>query len=229
MHQPTADFSADELWAETILRLIAEDAAQPVLADGKRPAYIIRYRGLVQLLNYFIVIAKRIAIGRKRRMKPTLSLSAGSEEETAHDVPEDAPTPAQHAQASQDAIALRQAISAAYSRLSPEQRFLIAMVYRNGMKQKEAGTLLGWSEFKTCGVWRPRWICCGNRLNNGRARIGRGIWRPPGKNLCKNAGKTCKRRQGKRLRKPHRIWQSKFQNLPRIYANCCKKRRLELR
>jgi DNA-directed RNA polymerase specialized sigma24 family protein len=148
--QPLADLSAEELWGETILRLIAEDEQKPMLPDGRRPAYIIRYRGLVQLLNYLIVIAKRVAIGRKRRMRPTVSLSGKNEDEGGHDVTADAPSPAEISEGGEEASALRSAIATAYGRLSPEQRFLIAMVYRSGMKQKEAGTMLGWSEFKTC-------------------------------------------------------------------------------
>jgi DNA-directed RNA polymerase specialized sigma24 family protein len=150
LRQPMADLSTDELWAETIARLIAEDPQRPPLPDGRRPAYIIRYRGLVQLMNYLIVIGKRVAIGRKRRMRPTLSLSAKSEDDNPHDVAEDAPSPPEKLESSEDAVAMKKAITAAYGELSSEQRFLIAMVYRNGMKQKEAGALLGWSEFKTC-------------------------------------------------------------------------------
>lgn len=148
--QPSADMTAEELWAEAILRLLAEDMERPVLADGRRPAMIIRYRGLVQLLNYLIVIAKRVGIGRKRRMKPTLSLSGTGPTDDPHDVAQNGPTPAQSLESSEDATELAAAVRAAYGQLSAEQKFLIAMVYRNGMKQKQAGAMLGWSEFKTC-------------------------------------------------------------------------------
>jgi RNA polymerase sigma factor (sigma-70 family) len=147
--QPTADMGAEELWAETILRVIAEDPQRDPLPDQRRPAFIIRYRGLVQLINYLILIAKRIGIQRKRRMRGTLSLSA-DDAGHPHDFPQDSPSPPEQLESSEDAAALRSAIAAAYEKLSSEQRFLIAMVYRSGMKQKDAGKMLGWSEFKTC-------------------------------------------------------------------------------
>jgi len=148
--QPSADLTAEELWAEAISRLIAEDPQRPALHDGRRPALIIRYRGLVQLLNYLIVIAKRVGIGRKRRMRPALSLSGTGPGDDPHDVAQDGPTPVQSLEMSEEAAQLAAAVSSAYAVLAPEQKFLIAMVYRNGMKQKDAGSMLGWSEFKTC-------------------------------------------------------------------------------
>ncbi len=148
--QPTADLSAEELWAETIGRLIAEDNRLSAMADGRKPALIVRYRGMVSLLNYMILIAKRLGIQRKRQMRPTFSLATEERDENPRDVEQAGPTPAEETESGEQAGAMVKTLRAAYAKLSAEQQFLIAMVYRKGMRQKDAGALISWSEFKTC-------------------------------------------------------------------------------
>ena len=50
---------------------------------------------------------------------------------------------------SEDKKIIVDTIITAFKSLSPEQRFLITMVYRQGLKQKQAAKMLGWSEYKT--------------------------------------------------------------------------------
>ena len=150
---PLADFTTDDLWAETLVRLMADDGEASALADGRQPARLIRYRGKVKLLNYFVVVARRIAIGRQRKRRPTVSLTPTTVEgEEAPEVQQADPaaqSPDTDLADREIAAAMRQTIASAFVSLSAEQQFLITMVYRQNMKQKEAGGMLGWSEFKT--------------------------------------------------------------------------------
>ena len=133
-----------------MMRIMENDTEQAMLADGRLPARIIRYRGLVKLLNYLITVARRIAIQRHRKRRPQLSFRSEGEDQTKY-APKDPSSPAAGDIVEQAEIVrkMQNAIARSYSKLSAEQQFLISMVYRQGMKQKEAGALLGWSEFKT--------------------------------------------------------------------------------
>lgn len=144
---PLADMTPDEVWSETLERLIDNDEEKPLLDDGRFPAMVIRYQGLVKLLNYFITVSKRIAIQRNRKKRPDFFLSAV--EDSAQVMTAKADAPESHLLAEDTVRLLMNRLSAAYKHLSTEQRFLITMVFRNGMRQKEAGKMLGWSEFKT--------------------------------------------------------------------------------
>ena len=75
-NMPLADMTPQDAWSETLAKVIDDDTEKDPLPDGRRPAKIIRYRGLVKLINYLIVISKRIAIQRNRKKKPDYFLSA---------------------------------------------------------------------------------------------------------------------------------------------------------
>jgi RNA polymerase sigma-70 factor (ECF subfamily) len=146
-HMPLADMTPDDVWSETLARVIDEDAEKDPLPDGRRPARIIRYRGLVKLLNYLIVISKRIAITRNRKKKPDYFLSAMEGFDKAAPNPADSP---EKRLITNDTMKLIfDQLSDAYKNLTTEQRFLIMMVYRKGMRQKQAGKMIGFSESKT--------------------------------------------------------------------------------
>ncbi len=146
LRQATADFAVEDLWAETLTRMMEADPASPPLADGRHRARIHRYRGLVKLVNYLITIARRLAIQRSRRLTvqgPLLSV----EEVPLADVR--AATPDQLHHEHQMARRLETALTTAFGQLSAERRFLLVMVYAQGMSQKQAGAMLGWSESKS--------------------------------------------------------------------------------
>jgi DNA-directed RNA polymerase specialized sigma24 family protein len=150
--QPTAGAAVEDLWGDTILRTIADDPSRPPLPDGRQPAHIIRYRGLVALVNYLILIAKRVAIQHNRARRPAVPLaSAESHGESARiDLPDPrTPPPDAWMNEREVAAAMQRGLSHVYASLSPEQQLLVALVCRDRMKQKDAGALLGWSEFKT--------------------------------------------------------------------------------
>lgn len=148
--QPTADYSIDDLWGDAVAKLMDEDDDGAPLPDGRLPARIIRYRGQAPLLNYFIVVAKRLAIQRHRKARDTASLSGGEGEERALELPDPrASAPETGSVEAETVQRMRQGLLQAFGNLSAEQQFLIMMVYRQGMKKKDAGDLLGWSPFKT--------------------------------------------------------------------------------
>jgi len=162
---PTADYDLDDLWGDTRQKLIEDHPAdsEPLLPDlpedsggpGRRPAKIIRYRGKVPLVNYLVLAARRLAISRKRQMVSrgaTLSLSGGGRDEDEgppQQMDASSPDPAQNAADREAGVKLAKRLRQALGELSPEQRFLIRMVYDRGMMQKDVGAMLGFSPFKT--------------------------------------------------------------------------------
>jgi len=146
---PKADFTPEDLWSNTLVRTMADDVNYSPLPDGRPPAKIIRYRGLVTLLSYLITIARRIAITRNRDNRPMYSLEAVNHEDSPlQHADKRLPIPDISLQNAETLIATKAALKAAHSGFSPELQFLIAMVYVQGLKQKEAAKLVGWSEFK---------------------------------------------------------------------------------
>lgn len=139
--KPKANFTVEELWSETVLRLLDNDTKRSPLADGQYPAKLVRYQGLVKLLNYFITVAIRIAIQGHRSAKPEPVAPEGLE-----GVAEAEPS----SSGLQDRETLERIVvvlQKACSGLSAEQRFLIRMVHGQGMKQNEAARLLGITKF----------------------------------------------------------------------------------
>lgn len=144
---PTADYDIADLWSDTIAKLI-EDApgTDQTLPDGRKPSRMITYRARVSLLHYLITVAKRIAISRARRKKPELGVFSGDNGLSPHDTR--TPTPDDAASDQEDLKRLKPALAQALAQLSSEQRFLVVAVCGRGMKQKQAGSLIGWGESK---------------------------------------------------------------------------------
>lgn len=150
---PTADYDIKDLWADTLVKMMKDDLKSPSLPDGRQPAAIIRYRGEISLLNYLIVVARRVAIqrDRQRRSRPTiLSLAQKSDHDDRPRDWADPSSPAPDARLTQqDTIdQIRQSLVEAREQLTNEQRFIIMMVFGQGMKQKEVGALMNWHESK---------------------------------------------------------------------------------
>ena len=142
----SGNLTAEELWSRTLERLIDEDIDLVPLQDGRYPAKIIRYRGLVKLVNYCVTVANRLAIQNYRKCDANISLSAVDGEQF---LASKSQTPEQELVVSEDSKIIVDTIVTAYKILSREQRFLIMMVYRQGIKQKQAAKMLGWSESRT--------------------------------------------------------------------------------
>ena len=155
LRRPTAGADVEDLWAKARTRLLEDDAASPPLPDGRPPARIIRYRGDASLCNYLITVAARIAFDLSRRKGLVVAPAGG---DAMRDPPDPkAAGPDQRLAGKEIAQAMTQALRETYARFSSERQFLIAMVYRQGMKQKHAGALLGWSESKTSRDLKDAW------------------------------------------------------------------------
>jgi DNA-directed RNA polymerase specialized sigma24 family protein len=146
---PRADFSPEELWAETLTRVMADDPSAELLDNGRRPAVIHRYRGAIPLVNYLMVVARRLAIERRRRMRPSVSMDDSAARLLTDLVDTRRPSPESAVRQMELETRMRAILLAAFGTLSPERQRLLAMVYRDGLKQNVAGARLGWSEFKT--------------------------------------------------------------------------------
>ncbi|MBI9016548.1 MAG: sigma-70 family RNA polymerase sigma factor [Phycisphaerae bacterium] len=150
VRHPKADMTVEDIWSETLIKIMSDDKKRETLESGKHPAVIIRYRGLVLLLNYLIVIARRVAIERNRKTQPIVSIDNNNSDErnSQLDIPD---TKSNDIPMETEAISniVTEAITKACKELSLEQQYLLTMVYRQGMKQKQAGDLLGWNESKT--------------------------------------------------------------------------------
>ncbi|MGA1708624.1 MAG: RNA polymerase sigma factor [Phycisphaerales bacterium] len=133
--QPCGTHSPEDLVSESIAALMGDDPeASP--AEAVRPSKLVRYRGRTSLVNYFLVVAKRIAIGSHRRRREH---AADMEAIDPVDRRGDSMDPERGVQFDRLAEAIRQA----YDALSARQRFLLAMIHGQGMPKAQAGELVG--------------------------------------------------------------------------------------
>lgn len=185
--QPRADYTTEDLWGEIRTRLMEEDEQAPPLPSGVHPARILRYRAKVRLVAYLVVVAKRLAISRARRRQP-LSLTAANDETPDHE-PADprAGAPPQVTSQAELIARLEQAVASAYATLDPEQRFLVAMVFGQGVRQKRAGAMLGWSESKTSRALSA----VAQRLGEALEDLGEAEWDGAMRDRWIEAWRTC--------------------------------------
>lgn len=144
--QPLFHYSLDDLWADIVTRMMEDEPALEPLPDGRRPARIIRFRGRVPLLHYLVVIGKGLLIERLRSPAPPV---AAEEDDflDARNLP--ALSPEARQQERELCRLMKARLRETYERLPIEQQFLITMVHQRGMPQKQAGSLLNCSAFKT--------------------------------------------------------------------------------
>ena len=136
--------SADDLWSETVLRMISDDPNGPTLSDGAKAARIRRYRGDIPLPSFMALIATRIGVDLMR--KEAVSDRIG----TAKSVD------AQRNQAQASALVMEEELARrfaeefqrGFSSLSPSQQALLSLVYGQGLPKAEAGRLLGMRDYK---------------------------------------------------------------------------------
>lgn len=133
--QPCGTHSPEDLVSESIAALMVDDPeAAPV--GAVHPSKLVRYRGRTSLVNYFLVVAKRIAIGSHRRRREH---AADMESLDPVDRRADSTDPERGVQFDRLAEAIRQA----YEALSARQRFLLAMIHGQDMPKAQAGELVG--------------------------------------------------------------------------------------
>lgn len=135
--QPCGTFTPEDLVSESIAVLMEDDDRTSPGADGTLRSKIVRYRGRTSLVNYFLVVAKRIAIGshRRRREHPA-EVEVLDPADRGGTSPDQASTP-------EDLDRMQGAIRAAYRALTARQRFLLAMIHGQGMPKAQAGELVG--------------------------------------------------------------------------------------
>ncbi len=121
--------------SESITALMVDDP-DAESDDKVRPAKMVRYRGRTSLVNYFLVVAKRIAIGSHRRRREQAADMEVLDPADRHAGPGD---PDRERQFDRLADAIREA----YRSLTARQRFLLAMIHGQGMPKAEAGELVG--------------------------------------------------------------------------------------
>ncbi|MBM4361319.1 MAG: sigma-70 family RNA polymerase sigma factor [Deltaproteobacteria bacterium] len=135
--QPCGTFAPEDLVSESITVLMEDDDRADAAAEGRRPAKIVRYRGRTSLLNYFLVVAKRIAIGsHRRRREHAAEIETFDPPDRGGIRPEVDPT-------ADDLDRLHASIRRAYLGLTARQRFLLAMIHGQGMPKAQAGELVG--------------------------------------------------------------------------------------
>lgn len=133
--QACGTHTPEDLVGESITVLMADDPHADSDCE-KRPSKLVRYRGRTSLVNYFLVVAKRIAIGSYRRCREHAADLA------AMDPPDRASSssdPEQHRQFDRLTVAIREA----YASLTERQRFLLAMIHGQDMPKAQAGELVG--------------------------------------------------------------------------------------
>lgn len=133
--QACGTHTPEDLVGESITALMADD---PEAASDRevRPSKLVRYRGRTSLVNYFLVVAKRIAIGSHRRRREH---AADLEAMDPPDRSASTRDPDQERQFDR----LTQAIREAYRSLTARQRFLLAMIHGQNMPKAQAGDLVG--------------------------------------------------------------------------------------
>ncbi|MBU6210507.1 MAG: sigma-70 family RNA polymerase sigma factor [Planctomycetes bacterium] len=134
---PADGMGAEDLWSETMARLMSDANDASPLPDGRRPARIRQYRGNSAMTTFIAVVAKRIAIDRFRRARMPLE---GSMQIIEQSPDPRAPEPTPRDDEVRD-FALR--FSEAFTSLPPRQQALLSLVYGHGMPKGEAGRVLG--------------------------------------------------------------------------------------
>ena len=139
---PTGNISVEDLWAEKLTDLLEEEPEWPRREGSQQPAKIVRYRGLASLLSYLFTSLRRKAIDLNRSTRVHETLDPLDRLDPSSRSPDDI------VQRKETLARFCQAFLRAFKGLSTEQRFLILMVYRTGMKKKTAGALLNWPDYK---------------------------------------------------------------------------------
>jgi RNA polymerase sigma factor (sigma-70 family) len=138
--------SPEDLWAEAVTRLIADDAEGAALADGRRQARIRRFRGVVPMPAFIAVIAKRIAVDRIRKLS---RVSRGLDVKTAESMAVHGPQRSVQEEVVSMEMADRFAVqfAAAFRALTPTRQALLSLIYGHRMRKADAGRVLGMRDY----------------------------------------------------------------------------------
>jgi RNA polymerase sigma factor (sigma-70 family) len=136
--------SAEDLWSEAMVRLMAEDTDAPALQDGNRPCRIRRFRGDAPLPGFIAVIAKRYGMDQIRRDAAAERFRSGHALEMERRQA-DTRDPVMD---SELAARFANDFERAFSSLPPSRQALLSLVYGQQLPKSEAGRLLGMRDYK---------------------------------------------------------------------------------
>jgi RNA polymerase sigma factor (sigma-70 family) len=137
----------EDLWAEALTRLMSDDAEGATLVDGRRPARIRRFRGIVPMPAFISVVAKRIALDRIRilsreRCEPLITAKDQPAMECAN------PSPQAEVESMELADRFIGEFRTAFHALSPKRQALLSLIYGPGMRKADAGRVVGIRDYK---------------------------------------------------------------------------------
>jgi len=179
--QPCGTFAPEDLVSESITVLMEDDDRSDAAIESGRPAKIVRYRGRTSLLNYFLVVAKRIAIGsHRRRREHAAEIEVFDPEDRGGSRPEREPS-------TDDLDRLHASIRQAYQGLTARQRFLLAMIHGQEMPKAQAGELVGLPPW---GVSREL-DRIHDRMREALAAVMPAGWTGPSREVWETAWRRC--------------------------------------
>lgn len=140
---PGGGMSSEDVWSETVLKLMSPHETFDAIPDGRVPARIIGFRGRSTLTTYFVVAANRLAIDahRRRSRRPSTRGLDGPEADQAT---AESASPRSEASIDDDARMFADVIRS----LPAERRALLMLVHGRGVPKARAGAMLGMPPYK---------------------------------------------------------------------------------
>lgn len=150
--KPTADMEPDELWSESVARLIDDVRGSRILPNGRPMAKIVEYEGHIPIEAYFVTVATHIAITRNRKKKASLGLSEvpGEGEQVAP--PGRERDPATEIERHELLERLIRDITDTFDAMTPAERLVIQLIYIQNMPKGLAGTVAGFAAYKVSRI-----------------------------------------------------------------------------
>lgn len=132
-----AGMGPEDLWSETVARLMTDASDAVPLPDGRRPARIRHYRGDSAISTFMTVVARRIAVDRFRKDRLPMEGSMQTIEESQD------PRSVQIGPRPDEVRELARRFAEAFTSLAPRQQALLSLVYGQAMPKGQAGQVLG--------------------------------------------------------------------------------------
>ena len=133
------NLSREDLWQETITKLMLDADKAPPLPDGRMPTRIRGYRGLAAIATYLTVTARRIAVDNFRKQRLPMEGCMTHILDAADNRVQNS-----HTTESQEvARRFSQEFASAFMSLPNRQQALLALVYGRAMPKGEAGKAVG--------------------------------------------------------------------------------------
>ena len=188
--KPKADYTTDDIWSITRLYIMDDDKKKPMLDSDRYPARIIQYQGRSSLLSYLITIACQKANERFRKMEKhnPLSIDNFKSDESSFD-PADKIEENPLLQLANEEVILsfQKTLKDAFEKLDPDQKYMLQMVLFQGMKQKDAGKMIGLSETNAARAMKKIKMILSNEMQRYEELWDNNLFR----NACKEIMQRC--------------------------------------